>query len=771
MKLCLGCMRNLEEGVTTCPHCGFDETKWKQESYYLIPGTIVGGKYVVGRALEYSGYTIQYMGLDAEKNRKVIVKEYLPSDFSTRSAGDALVTIYSGDALEQFNQGLVSFLNEGSRIQSLGAVDGIANVYDCVSENDTGYVISEYIEGRSLQEILSDGVRYQAKEAQYIICEILRGLSKLHAQNIIHCDIAPQNIMMTGDGKVKLVNFGATRYVTTSNSKSLAVMLKQGYAPEEQYRSMGKRGPWTDVYAIGAVMYRMITGKVPQEAVERTLEDKLETPSKLGATMYSGMENALMNALNVYQNERTKDAGCFYSELQNPNTVRIKVKKKKRDTGKIPLWLKALVAMVACAVIVGGVAVVKQKSGKRDAKPKDGFVLLTGARPESLKDWGDRWSHYGYTTEDIDVEFRYDSNPQNDFMVQSFEVYEEAEEKIGNGKDVVKSSELQTEEKNQDGKVAKIIVSSYQGTSLLSDWKKGKVVSTYESDKNYQPKGEGINFYSEPQLPDICTTNGNDKNTWGTIQEIKIDESEIEDQNKTLLKWVLKDNFHYFKDIHVKIHTGDYHICTHDDFMELCNSLKVKKEDDFANKHIDVKKIKMKYGSEKKGFKVSRLKPGYYKADYISLTEKKGTICEVDTVVKQLLTNESYSYDAHKNGVKKLFHTVSEKIVYKNEASPAEVKKDLEKKLKDIKAKNASVDIDTTVGADEVDKITISCNGEIVSHFKKDDKVTITIKAKESRPTPAPTSVQKKSATKKTPSDKKGKKPGNTTNDKWLTQP
>ena len=164
MKLCMGCMTNIEDNCTTCPHCGYDETTLRQESYYLDPGTVVGGKYIVGRVIRYGGYTVTYLGMDAEHNRKVFVKEYLPSDFSTRAEGETEVTIYSGDALEQFEQGLTTFLNEANRIQHLNAVEGIAKVYDCVAENDTGYVISEYVEGETLQQILDDGKVFSAED-------------------------------------------------------------------------------------------------------------------------------------------------------------------------------------------------------------------------------------------------------------------------------------------------------------------------------------------------------------------------------------------------------------------------------------------------------------------------------------------------------------------------------------------------------------------------------------------------------------------------------
>lgn len=354
MKLCMGCMNQIEDRLEICPYCGFNESALRQESYYLDPGTIIGGKYIVGKVLNYGGHTVSYLGMDAAMNRKIIVKEYLPSDFSTRSEGEKEVTIYSGDGQTQFEKGLTNFLNEANRIQHLENPDGIARVYDCVAENDTGYVISEYVEGTTLKELLDSGKKYSAKDAQMFIKQILRGLVEVHKMNIIHCDICPENIMITDSGEIKLMNFGATRYVTTANSKSLSIILKRGYAPEEQYRSRGVRGPWTDVYALAAVMYRMITGMVPQESVERVLNDELKEPSKLGIEISENTENALMNALNVYQQERTQSAEAFLKELGSSNVQRIRTKKRDNKTGRIPLWAKGVVACLVAAVAIGG---------------------------------------------------------------------------------------------------------------------------------------------------------------------------------------------------------------------------------------------------------------------------------------------------------------------------------------------------------------------------------------------------------------------------------
>lgn len=410
MKLCMGCMNEIEDHLSTCPYCGFNETALRQESYYLDPGTIIGGKYIVGRVLSYGGHTVSYMGMDAEKNRKVIVKEYLPSDFSTRSEGEKEVTIYSGDGQQQFEQGLTNFLNEANRIQHLQNINGIAKVYDCISENETGYVISEYVEGHTLKEILENGKRYSAEEAANFIRKILQGLVEVHRMDIVHCDISPETIMITNSGDIKLTDFGATRYVTTANSKSLSIILKRGFAPEEQYRSKGVRGPWTDVYALGAVMYYMITGTIPQESVERALSDDLKEPSKLGISIPKNIENALMNALNVYQKDRTPSAEAFLAELNSREVKRIKVKHQKNKIGKIPVWAKALVAGLACVVVAGGVYIVRNTRNSSTAISADTIVMadLTGKTEEEVQNYVESLKKQG-----LEVEYKEDGTVFN----------------------------------------------------------------------------------------------------------------------------------------------------------------------------------------------------------------------------------------------------------------------------------------------------------------------------------------------------------------------
>lgn len=636
MKLCMGCMREIEDAATVCPHCGYDESSLVQESYYLAPGTIIGGKYIVGRALSYSGYTVKYIGMDAASERRVMISEYLPSDFSTRSEGETGVTIYSGDALEQFNQGLMTFLNEGNRIQNLGAVQGIAQVYDCIAENDTGYLISEYLEGKTLQQILDTGKRFSPEEAKAFICEILTGLKRVHPMDIIHCDIAPETIFITQQREIKLLDFGSTRYVTTANSKSLAIILKQGYAPEEQYRSQGRRGPWTDVYALGAVMYRMITGKVPPESVDRALEDTIQAPSKFVPSIPKAMENALMNALNVYQEERTPSAEVFYQELNNAGTVRRKIKKKKRDTGRIPFWVKGLVAVVACTVLVGGILVirVKQEEAQRQLASTSEERFSTGVG-KPYQAFQKKWKKNGFALSRVEVEYRYDATVSED-IVKEFEDYTEDRCLVDGAS--VKSLKKKRSVKGDD-MLARVVVASGNRYSFLPEWM-----------NSFPQEADSNTTYDQKRFYGSIVRSGDESKPYGVVKTVTVDGKE---QNK---KELLKQTEpFYIKDsdgqkanqVEVSIYTGSYYMMK-----------KNAAHDAAYYKGKKVSDIKFLYG-KRGNWTEKSLEDSKYDKNYVSFTSDKGSIVEV--LSSSLAKGKKY--DGSKEGGR-LFDTVGVKLTY-----------------------------------------------------------------------------------------------------------
>lgn len=353
MIRCMGCMAEIEEDQRRCPYCGYEQGAEVKEAYYLLPGKILGKKYIVGKVLGYGGFGVTYIGWDAELERKVAIKEYLPSNFSTRSYGAEKLTVFSGEATIQFQAGLESFVSEAKRLARFNRIPEIVDIYDCFMENDTGYIIMEFLEGETVKEILKREKKIPYQEAERIMVSVLDGLSQIHKEGIIHRDIAPDNIFITKEGKVKILDFGAARYATAVQSRSLSVILKPGYAPEEQYRSRGKQGPWTDVYAAGAVFYRMITGIRPSESIERNVNDNLKMPSELGIEIPQSVENALMNSLNVKREYRIQDAETFCRVLRKEEDAeRIIVEKEREELSKIPLHTKVMAGVAAGIAVV-----------------------------------------------------------------------------------------------------------------------------------------------------------------------------------------------------------------------------------------------------------------------------------------------------------------------------------------------------------------------------------------------------------------------------------
>lgn len=381
MKRCLGCMETYSDELNICPHCGYVENSMPEEAIHMIPGTILHGQYIVGKVVGYGGFGVTYIAWDSVLEKRVAIKEYLPSEFSTRMPGKPQLTVFNGDKAQQFNDGLKKFLDEARRLAKFQDEQGIVKIYDCFEENGTAYIIMEYLEGVTLGEFLKENGTLPEKVAIQMMMPIMKSLKTVHQAGIIHRDIAPDNIMISTDSQIKLIDFGAARYATTSHSRSLTVIIKPGYSPEEQYRSRGDQGPHTDVYAVGAVLYKMITGKTPPDAMERRAyfengkKDMLEPPSKYCKTISKNVENAILNAMNVRIEDRTPDMPTLVEELTTEEeVVRRNGKIKKIDILKWPLGVKIAVPTALVSIITLIVLFLTGVIGFKKHTPRDIYI-------------------------------------------------------------------------------------------------------------------------------------------------------------------------------------------------------------------------------------------------------------------------------------------------------------------------------------------------------------------------------------------------------------
>lgn len=352
---CTYCFEELDrEGVCTCPHCGH-ENGTMVDPLYMQPYTVIGnGRYEIGQVVGAGGFGITYAAYDRVLSTRVAIKEYLPGEFSTRVSGAVKVTVYGGEKQEQFEDGLNKFYEESNRLAKFNEVPGIVQIYDVFQENDTAYIVMEFLEGEDLGTRLKREGRIAPDEAVRIMVPILDALSVVHESGIIHRDIAPNNIYLCKDGRVKLLDFGAARSATGTYSKSLTVLYKEGYTAEEQYQSRGEQGPWTDVYAAAATMYKAITGVVPDGAMERRRKDKLKAPSKCGVQLPANVDRAIMNALIMDHKKRTQSAAVFRDELLGQGNVSKRfrrVNEKRQARIAKPVWITAGILLAVIALL------------------------------------------------------------------------------------------------------------------------------------------------------------------------------------------------------------------------------------------------------------------------------------------------------------------------------------------------------------------------------------------------------------------------------------
>ncbi len=385
--LCLGCMQEFDDEYKICPHCGYAVGTKAEEAIHIQPGTRLHDRYIVGKVLGFGGFGVTYIAWDEKLEQKVAIKEYLPSEFSTRMPGQTQVTVFNGEKNEQFHDGLIKFIDEAKRLAKFQNEPGIVKIFDSFEDNSTAYIIMEYLQGETLASYMERMGTIDEQDAVAMLMPIMESLQAVHAEGIIHRDIAPDNIFLTDDGEIKLIDFGASRYATTSHSRSLTVVIKQGYSPEEQYRSRGDHGPHTDVYALSATLYKMITEKTPPDAMERRVEyenkskDILVEPRRLTKKLTRNRENAILNALNVRIEDRTPTVAAFIDELNaDPPAKRIYGKIKLIDRLRWPLWLKitvpALFAVLLTLAILLLTGVINFSKFSQEIVIPEGVVVV-----------------------------------------------------------------------------------------------------------------------------------------------------------------------------------------------------------------------------------------------------------------------------------------------------------------------------------------------------------------------------------------------------------
>lgn len=319
MKHCSGCMNELAEGQF-CPHCGYNNSAIPENPIFIKPGTVING-FEFGKVLGHGGFGITYIGFDSKNNRKVAIKEFLPAELATRRSDSSNVSVFTGEKEQSFKTGIEKFKKEAEMLTNFRDFPGIVEGFELFEANNTAYFVMEYVEGITLKEFVAQkGGRIPFPTVRTILMPVIDALAEMHRKDILHRDISPDNIYITADKRVKLLDFGAARQTVQDQNKGLSVILKHGFTPKEQYFTKGNQGPWTDVYALGATAYYMMTGTVPQPALDRIELDKLVPLTSFSSEINSQADAIIRKALAVEEINRYQSVNDFKNALLNPET-------------------------------------------------------------------------------------------------------------------------------------------------------------------------------------------------------------------------------------------------------------------------------------------------------------------------------------------------------------------------------------------------------------------------------------------------------------------
>lgn len=352
-ELCMKCF-HVKGKYDVCPMCGYVEGTPPEQPHYLTPGTILGNHFLVGTAIGAGGFGITYRCFDSMLGVVVAVKEFYPMGLVNRAPGQTAVGLLSGDKKNQYRSQMNRFLMEAQSIAQFGTVKDIVNVYDSFEENNTAYIIMEYIDGVLLKDYMEKQGRVDVDTALNIISPIISAVRKIHAKGIVHRDISPDNIFISGGDSIKVFDFGAAILNDSTAGMAAEKVIKVGYSAPEQYRDKCKQGFFTDIYSVGAIFYQMVTGIKPIESTEREYKDELKSPAQLGVKIEPNIDRAVMEALAVKPELRFQSIQQFEEALQSKRIAEYpnqKLKKRKRRRN----WIisSAAVLVLGVCVLIG----------------------------------------------------------------------------------------------------------------------------------------------------------------------------------------------------------------------------------------------------------------------------------------------------------------------------------------------------------------------------------------------------------------------------------
>ena len=469
--LCMSCMREIGD-ENQCPYCGFHADS-PQLAPYLPLRTVVAERYLAGKLLDYNGDGATYMGWDLEMNAPVTIREFLPDSIAERREDLTLVPMAGCEIT--YRDCYQSFLELWRKLARMRGLSALILVFDIVEDHGTAYAISEYMEGVSLREYLlrSPSGYLSWEQARILFMPVLSTLGTLHSAGIIHRGISPTTLIVGKNGKMRITGFSIWQARTARGD--LTAQLFPGYAAIEQYGFEGQQGPWTDIYAFSAVLYRTLIGSTPLEATSRVTNDRLMVPGKFAEQLPAYVINALMNGLQILPEDRTRTVDQLRAELSAaPGTSTAAIAyagkedapyqepvpsgRKKSASGSKTALIAGLASIAACLVIF---AVLSLTVWREDI----GMFFTGGASTQASSN----------APELVKVpDFRglnYNNIKSNTDYTNAFFFETEYQDSDTQGKDVVLSQNIAYGTEGPKGSTIKLVLSSGNEEITLPDFK------------------------------------------------------------------------------------------------------------------------------------------------------------------------------------------------------------------------------------------------------------------------------------------------------------
>ena len=469
--LCMSCMREIGD-ENQCPYCGFHADS-PQLAPYLPLRTVVAERYLAGKLLDYNGDGATYMGWDLEMNAPVTIREFLPDSIAERREDLTLVPMAGCEIT--YRDCYQSFLELWRKLARMRGLSALILVFDIVEDHGTAYAISEYMEGVSLREYLlrSPSGYLSWEQARILFMPVLSTLGTLHSAGNIHRRKSPTTLIVGKNRKMRITGFSIWQARTARGD--LTAQLFPGYAAIEQYGFEGQQGPWTDIYAFRAVVYRTLIGSTPLEATSRVTNDRLMVPGKFAEQLPAYVINALMNGLQILPEDRTRTVDQLRAELSAaPGTSTAAIAyagkedapyqepvpsgRKKSASGSKTALIAGLASIAACLVIF---AVLSLTVWREDI----GMFFTGGASTQASSN----------APELVKVpDFRglnYNNIKSNTDYTNAFFFETEYQDSDTQGKDVVLSQNIAYGTEVPKGSTIKLVLSSGNEEITLPDFK------------------------------------------------------------------------------------------------------------------------------------------------------------------------------------------------------------------------------------------------------------------------------------------------------------